>query len=226
MEYDSKNYGKFIVLEGLKYKPRQRYKIQFVETGTITIARRFAIVEGAVKDIYKKNILGVACIGNANTDNIKLYRCWRNMLDRVYNTSRHNYINYENVSICERWHCYEYFADDVPHLEGFNQTLLNEGMIQLDKDLATENAKVYSPETCGWLTPEENNKLRDTSTYRRHLNIYRDDVLIAEDVSIVKAMEIVGSTAEYIQLFIDGIKTKKGYKIIDLAARKSVETIP
>jgi hypothetical protein len=227
--YDSTSYGKFIVLESIKELPRQRYKIKFVDTGYETIVRRFAISVGQVKDPYAKSILGVACLGIATAkDNKVLYQTWQNMLRRVYDTTRHNWKNYggNGVTICDRWLCFEYFLEDIEKIDGYNLELILSGNLVLDKDSKDRARKLYSVETCTWMSKESNAELRDTTTYRRHLTVLKGGKVVAEDVGILEAAAITGQYSQTIYDYLKGTKSKNGWQIIDNSAKKPVTTIP
>ena len=65
------------------------------------------------------------------------------------------------VKVCLRWHCFEYFKEDVVLLPGFDLNLFLNNKIQLDKDKKQIHLpiskRIYSPYTCVFLNSEENN---------------------------------------------------------------------
>lgn len=92
----------------------------------------------------------------------KLRRLWHGMISRCYNVKHHSYKNYggNRVTVCEEWKTLSGFLDSIDSVQGWNETLYIEGKLALDKDSLITNNKVYSPETCCFITLEENNKIK------------------------------------------------------------------
>lgn len=85
----------------------------------------------------------------------KLRNCYTDMMRRCYEPRCRNYRHYgaKGVIVCEEWkNSYQAFLDWALK-SGWEQGL------QLDKD-KIGNSLLYSPETCCWLTFEENNKIK------------------------------------------------------------------
>ena len=88
-----------------------------------------------------------------------LYSTWRNMMKRCYYQNAINYSRYgaKGVYVCERWHEIANFIEDMANtwFEG----------AQLDKDKFAKpgEPKSYSPETCCWVSSEENAFIRQHS---------------------------------------------------------------
>ena len=138
------------------------YFIQFLDTGYITSTRTESINDGTVKDKLIPNSLG-GMVGYINTrSNRKLYNVWRKMMDRCYNPKSKSYKYYglKGVTVCERWHRYDFFANDVVLLEGYDEYAFNNSLIELDKDIKSGEVKIYSPETCMWVSPYDNQMQR------------------------------------------------------------------
>lgn len=70
---------------------------------------------------------------------------WRSMLSRCYDVSSRGYPNYGamGVTVCKEWHVYENFYDWFKdnYIKGFS----------LDKDIAVEGNKEYSPTCCSFV---------------------------------------------------------------------------
>lgn len=100
----------------------------------------------------------------------KEYVTWKEMIRRCYapNASK-KFPAYVDVTVCERWKCFQYFCEDIQHLEGYDKWKNNDGH-QLDKDILCEKndikPKIYSPETCIFLSRREN---ISESTTRKNL---------------------------------------------------------
>lgn len=105
---------------------------------------------------------------DANGNTTKEYRLWWSMLNRVYSTlNDNNRRAYRNVTVCKRWLTFSNFLEDLPKVENYDKWL--KGGYELDKDMkqmGVEN-KVYSLETCIFLSHEDNMKYRDVSTYTK-----------------------------------------------------------
>lgn len=155
------------------------YHVEFLESKHVTSARLENIAKGSLRDRFHPTIAGVGFIGNANKkDNRKEYDLWRNILSRCYNSSRHDYNRYGNVgvTVCSDWFNFETFLKDIKEIDGWDKELLYNSKIQLDKDKKQfnlpHNKRIYSKDTCLWLSVEENYKYRKgpscSDTCRKH----------------------------------------------------------
>lgn len=82
------------------------------------------------------------------------YSKWRGMLERCYSLSyKSKNPTYKNVTACEEWHTFSNFRKwmVLQDWEGKH----------LDKDIVCPNNKVYSPETCMFVTRDVNMLLLD-----------------------------------------------------------------
>lgn len=73
--------------------------------------------------------------------NLPEYKIWKGMKNRCYNKNNSEYKNYGNrgITVCERWHDFENFVQDMP---GFK------------RGLSIERINVnhgYCPENCKWI---------------------------------------------------------------------------
>jgi hypothetical protein len=137
------------------------YKVRFTETGYETVLIPNQIKVGAIKDRFYPEVAGVGYTGNIYCSrNSRLHSVWHNMIHRCYNPKSTEYKRYgaKGVTVCERWHCLQHFAEDLLKIEGYNEELFNKGLIYLDKDLKQQYVqnKVYSLETCIFLTAKQN----------------------------------------------------------------------
>lgn len=94
-----------------------------------------------------------------NRLNKRIYMLWYGMLRRCYDykaISRKRGASYANVVVCERWFYLRNFVADIQNLEGFTEWAESDSM-SLDKDInAQEVTKMYSPQTCKFVTRKEN----------------------------------------------------------------------
>ena len=84
-----------------------------------------------------------------------LRRCYR-MADRSYKT-----YGAKGVSVCSSWHNFQTFAT------WYEENYPKDGRTyQLDKDKLSGLVKIYSPETCVFLLPQENSELSHSKIYK------------------------------------------------------------
>lgn len=161
--YPSNNYGPFtIISKGTKY---DYYRIRFHNTGTEKEYRSYQITNGCVRDPYAKSLCGIACTGNIKTKGKykPFYSIWHDMINRCYNPKDKRAHAYKNVTVTERWLIFENFYNDMHLIEGFNENLIIQGKLVLDKDFKQmhKQNKVYSIKTCIWINKNENNLLQE-----------------------------------------------------------------
>lgn len=159
--YDS-NFGKFrIISKADSVNGHKMVNIQFIETGTITTVRYTDAKIGNVRDRYARTIFGVACIGNASSYHVA-YNIWEGMISRCYNINSTSYPMYgaKGVTVCDKWKCFEYFLEDLPYIDGYDNWINYPGQYHLDKDYKQMgfpyHKKVYSLETCCFIPVADN----------------------------------------------------------------------
>ena len=86
----------------------------------------------------------------------KLRGVWRHMMLRCYNPEHHNFKWYggNNICVAKEWHNVAKFIEDVKKLPNWEHKKNNWNEFKLDKDYFSSN--IYSPETCVWLSSQEN----------------------------------------------------------------------
>ena len=141
----------------LKYNDTTNVEIQFLKTGFETVARLGNIKSGNVKDRYLPSVYGVGVIGTkyptkVNGVHTKEYTLWCSMLQRCYSEAfKKKYLTYDVCEASENFKSYEYFYEWCNKQIGFD----NEGW-HLDKDLLVKGNKVYSENTCVFISAEIN----------------------------------------------------------------------
>ncbi len=162
--YDSRNYGKFKILRRVENNKKSNHimvEIMFIDTGTITTTRLCDVLVGNVRDRYRKTIHGVACIGNASSYDDG-YKLWLGMINRCYNKNLNIYYRYggKGVRVCDKWLCCEYFLQDLPYIDGYDNWVKNKSLYHIDKDIKQRhipmNQRVYSLETCCFIQACDN----------------------------------------------------------------------
>ncbi|USL89447.1 HNH endonuclease [Bacillus phage vB_BceH_LY2] len=155
------------------------YTVKFIDTGNIGVFERGNILRGRIRDVRRERftprVSGVGFVGDLDggtkDKNIRpIYNRWVNMLSRVYNTRNSHYEFYggSGVTVDERWHNFSNFYRDVQSLEGFDlYKITNEGL-ELDKDMKQldSEVKVYSKDTCIWVSREENSKFKMNKQFK------------------------------------------------------------
>ena len=163
---------KFIDRTGESYLTKEGYQIKIIKCkGSLSCDIEFeggVIIEdlnyhqiknGQVKNPYHKSVYGVGYIGigkyvaHVKRKPTKSYDTWIGMLRRCY--SEKSFIRrptYKDVTVCEEWHNFQTFVKwyEENYIEGFH----------LDKDLLSKGNKIYSPETCCFISLEDNSKIR------------------------------------------------------------------
>ena len=135
-----------------------------------------------------KTVCGVGIKGNILTTepngSRKPYSVWKNMIHRCYNPTneRYDYYGGRGVRVSDRWLTYENFRNDIEKLKGYDEELFYRNKIELDKDSIDRDAKLYSKETCVWLSPAENNALTER---------------VYESITTVKAVALDPEDREY-----------------------------
>ena len=157
------NCGPIEILE--KLDKSDWYRVKFIRTGTIRDVRGTQIVDGSVRDPYAPLLCNVACTGNIKTKGkYKIYySIWHDMINRIYNPKNNRYNANRHVTVCDRWLIFENFYHDRKIIEGFDDDLIRDGKLVLDKDLKQRGfkSKVYSPDTCIWLDRVTNTEMQD-----------------------------------------------------------------
>lgn len=163
--FKSDTYGEYEVL-GYSHtgKGRNTYlRIRFINTGSEVVSYIGSVKDGKVRDPLAPTFYNIGYLGEDYPKNTKEIRIWSGMLSRCYNKNDKGYISYgkKGVVVNERWHNFSNFYKDIRELEGWNEDKFNTGEIHLDKDFKQQdvNIKIYSKETCVFLSKTDNSKL-------------------------------------------------------------------
>lgn len=84
------------------------------------------------------------------------------MMARCYNKKNAKYKNYgaRGVTVADEWQTLAGFIEGVTSLPSWNEEEFLKGALQLDKDLKIKGNKTYSVDTCKWVSPQENAKVK------------------------------------------------------------------
>ena len=191
---------------------RGYYVVEFKDSGIIKEAYGSHIKTGSVSDetfpsseeerqklLMTPKYYGVGYIGNGCHSTIENTRThqrtrafilWHNMLARCYMTTKGKqyFKGYKGVTVCERWHNFQNFCNDLPKLHGYNKWKDNPGEFELDKDYS--HRRIYSADTVAFISTEENAReaglrrvaMKIPSGHYHEINKIRDEILMeAED---------------------------------------------
>lgn len=150
--FTSKYSGDFKVVE---YINSRKVRVVFIATGYESTVPLTSVYEGKAKDLLHPRRHGVGYLGvgtyKAHLNGIatKHYMVWSNMLERCYDSncwSRNP--TYKGCTVVEEWHNFQNFAKwfEENYIEGYH----------LDKDIKVKGNKVYGPDTCMFVSKEDN----------------------------------------------------------------------
>lgn len=90
--------------------------------------------------------------------NERVYQLWRQMMFRGNEKFWAKYPTYTGTTIAPEWRIFENFYKDIVELPGYELWRDSPGKrIMLDKDILGNGSKLYSKETCCFITPAESN---------------------------------------------------------------------
>lgn len=122
------------------------------------------MIRGEIRDKFAVSFCGVGVIGNIKTRGKykQYYIVWRNMIMRCYKEGV-NSAYYGSVTVCDRWLTFQNFYEDISSIDGWNKEKFENRELVLDKDLKQrrQKHKIYSPETCTWVSCKVNGCIQD-----------------------------------------------------------------
>lgn len=117
------------------------------EDGNLMTVKYNQLLKGTIKNPFHKLVHNTGYFGvgpyksSINSKATKAYAVWNNMIERCYSKKYQlKHPTYINCTVDEKWHNYQNFAKwyEENYIEGY----------ELDKDLLSENNKIYSEKTC------------------------------------------------------------------------------
>lgn len=156
-QYKTMHCGTATVVE---YKNRDNVTVEF-ETGYRLVTTKDVLTKSKtprLRDPLAKTVFGVGRIGvgphkaHAKGADTKAFSIWRAMLRRCYyRGAKHHQKSYEGKTVCPQWHDFQTFA------AWFEVNYPTDGgAYQLDKDIKAGRSDTYSPETCSFVTLQQN----------------------------------------------------------------------
>lgn len=177
--FTTKHNGECSILGRSEDKSRRGYYVvEFRDSGIVKEAYGAHIKSGTVSDdafasseeermtlLTKPRYYNVGYVGNGKHSTIENTRShqrtrkfilWHNMLARCYMTSKGKqyFKGYKGVTVCERWHNFQNFCNDLPALHGYALWKNNPGGYELDKDYF--HRRIYSPDTVSFISTSDN----------------------------------------------------------------------
>jgi len=114
---------------------------------------------GNIDSPYDKSVYNIGYLGEGmyNTTichkNTREYECWKNMIQRCYSKAYKNKcITYENAECCDEWLNFQNFS------QWYNENFyeIDNEKMNLDKDILIKGNKIYSPDTCVFVSKRIN----------------------------------------------------------------------
>lgn len=150
--YQTNNYGWLTIVD---YHDCNHVEVVFTATGYRTVAQSSHVLKGKVKDKLKPIVYGIGFIGEGkhkttiSGKSTKPYQTWLGILERSYSEKCHDrFPTYKGCTADKEWHNFQNFAEwfEANYINGY----------ELDKDILVKGNKIYSPDTCKFVTHAEN----------------------------------------------------------------------
>lgn len=154
------------------------------DDGAVIISDMTNIKKGNVRSPNKKTYSGVGFIGQGKYDIwdydkgeiTKEGTLWAGMIARCYSKG-YEETPYKFTIVCDRWKCFQNFREDVEKLQNYELWKSGKGY-EMDKDILCEKQgrfpKIYSPETCMFVTKHDNVS-ESTSRKNRYGSVWKYD---------------------------------------------------
>lgn len=147
---NTNNFGSEMVIA--KYRNALDIDIYFPQYNwTFKGATYQSFKNGLIKCPYEPKVLGIGYIGEGkykskeNGKNTRVYKTWKNMLQRCYDSKYHEEKpTYINCSVSEEFHNFQNFGE----WDEYNFYQIEGQQMCLDKDILVKHNKLYSPDTC------------------------------------------------------------------------------
>lgn len=146
-----------------------------------------------VAERYEPSVHGVGFLGSKKFDHEcqtlrnRLNSTWSKMIERCYNPDHDKFSFYggAGVTVCQRWHDFSAFVQDVTKLPGYGLWCDNPSEYQLDKDYL--GGTQYSPSHCVFLPTRDNKALASVSGLK--YTATHNNGTVSEFVNIAKWCE-------------------------------------
>ena len=138
----------------VEYADSQNITVQFKSTGELVKSNYKSFKRGEIKSHFTPSVFGVGYLGyekskDENGEIIKSYSVWKNMLARCYSG---RYPTYKDCYVCSEWLNYSNFKKWF----NYNYYEIEGEQMALDKDILVKGNKIYTPETCVFVSQNIN----------------------------------------------------------------------
>lgn len=132
------------------------FEFPMVTANNMSLAKRKLVFGVGVNDAeYKISYLD----NKGKTYFCPYHKRWRGMIERGYSEKwKETHTTYKDVTVCEEWHTFSTFKLWMEKQDWVGK--------QLDKDIIVPNNKVYSPETCVFVSHRVNTLLLSCGSSR------------------------------------------------------------
>lgn len=226
--------------EIVDYDSTYEVTVKFTDCGYTTTTTYQYCQLGNVGSPYDKTQCGVGYLGlkkdgtkpicKINGKLTKEYKLWCGMMNRCYLESQwKHHPQYQNCSVCERWHSFANFLEDINSIPNYDKWLIDKSY-EIDKDVLQPNVefKVYSLDTCMFIPREENlqernDRLRNRPKKEKPVKMVRavrvTDIETGVYVQVKKQEQVgdmFGLTQSYISRLIKNEKDCFGWYNIEI----------
>jgi hypothetical protein len=149
----------------VKYTTSFEVDVEFLMTKSKAKTASSMIRRGAVRDKFSPSVCGFGYVGigrykaRYSGKDSRAYVVWHDMIVRCYSKKKLSRSpTYKDCTVCDEWANFQNFADwfDSNYVHG----------MQLDKDKMSNGSKLYSPETCCFISSHENTSIARAKKYK------------------------------------------------------------
>ena len=149
------------------YKNYEFYLCRF-EDGTIIESSYTSLLSGCIMNPNTPTVFDIGYlgqgkhVGSIDSKPTREYSLWGRMLERCYSEKyQKRQPTYIGVLVDSRWHSFQNFCDDIEQLAGYHEWKDGKTPMEIDKDILCKRKqitpKIYSKDTCMFVTVNENN---------------------------------------------------------------------
>lgn len=193
------------------------FEIEFDEINGVKyrcLVRKEDILKGKPRNPFYPSVCGVGYLGNSTIiGNKTQYDRWSNMISRCYNQNNAKYSTYGamGVTVCDRWLCFENYLEDFTKIEGYDSENIDN--LSIDKDTKIKGNKIYSLETCIFISVSENSKEMNSRVQQKLFTAISPDGNILESNNQREFAEKYNLDYKGVNAVLKGHqKTHKGWK--------------
>lgn len=142
-----------------------RIVVEVLKTGTVLDIQQGNLTLGKFNDYRTRTVYGVGYIGSSivipdrGEPSLirRIYDLWANMLKRSYG-GYSSCGTYTDVTVDPRWHSFTNFLSTLHKVPGYAEWEKNLLPLSLDKDIRGRGKRLYSLDTCMFVSPSDNTR--------------------------------------------------------------------